>query len=353
MKALLFLDTGKSSVEEIKKPIISDYDILMKVKACAICGTDIKLEKGSSTKLTKHGIKNIAFPRVTGHEFAGIIEKTGKKVSGFNEGERINVSPVIPCTKCYFCNINHQEICDNKITIGFDIDGGFAEYIKIPEIAINSGCVHPLAKDISFEEATFVEPLAVVINSRQRSQIKPDDTILVIGAGPIGLLQVQVAKLSGTSKIIVADISKDRLDFAGEFGADILIDNSKDNLVEVVLKSTNGKGADVIMICASAKEPFSESVNCTNKMGRINYFAGLSKNDPLVEIDVNLIHYNEISITGTSDSTPEQNKKAMDLINNHKINVKNLITNRFPLEEYFKGLELAKSGKAIKVIIDC
>ena len=351
MKALLFKDTAKSSIEEVERPTINESEILLKVKACAICGTDIKLNKGSSTKLTKDGIKNMPFPRITGHEFSGTVEEIGKKVEGFNIGDRINVSPVIPCMVCNFCKKNHQEICDNKVTIGFDIDGAFAEYIKIPDIAIKAGCVNKIGKGISFEEATLTEPLAVVLNSQERSKIGSKDTVIIIGAGPIGLLQIQVARYNGASKIIVADISEDRLDYAKEFDPDVLVNNSKEDLKKIISDATNGNGADVVLICASAKALFSDCLEYTNKLGRINYFAGLSKDGPLVEINANLVHYNELTITGTSDSTPKHNKMAMELINTAKIDVKSLISHRFSIKDYFRGLDMAQSGKAIKVII--
>jgi len=351
MKALVFKDSAKSKIEEVNMPAAGGSQMIMKIKACAICGTDIKLDKGSSAKLTKEGIKNMPFPRVTGHEFSGTIEEAGEKVKDFKIGDRINVSPVIPCGKCNYCKSGHQEVCDNKVTIGFDIDGAFAEYMNIPEIAIEEGCVHKVAGDISFEEATFTEPLAVVLNSQDRSRVKTGDSVLIIGAGPIGLLQIQVARHNGSSNIMVADISQERLNFAAKFNPEILINNAKEDLRKVVLEATNGDGADIVMICASVKTLFSESLNIANKLGRINYFAGLPKNDPMVEINANLVHYNEITITGTSDSTPLQNKRAMDLINTRKVDVKSLISHRFSIDEYFKGLEMARSGKAKKVVI--
>lgn len=352
MKALVFKDSGKSFLTNVKKPVIDESEILMKVRACAICGTDIKLEKGSSTKLTKHGIKNMPFPRVTGHEIAGTIEELGKKVKGYVVGDRINVAPVIPCMKCEFCKMGHEEICEEKITIGFDIDGGFAQYLKIPEIAIRAGCVNKIVNNLSFEEATFTEPLAVVLNSQERSKVKSGDSILIIGAGPIGILQMQVAKYKKVSKIIIAEISKNRLNFAKKFRPDVLINSGKDNFVDTVLDSTSGDGVDVVMICASAKKLFSDSLKVANRLGRINYFAGLSKDDSMVSIDANLIHYNQLEITGTSDSTPSQNKRAMELLNNGAIKVDSLITQKLPLEEFYEGLELARSGEVMKVVIN-
>jgi len=351
LKALLFTDSGKSSIVNLKKPSISEYELLAKVKSCAICGTDIKLDKGSSAKLTKHGIKNMIFPRVTGHEISGVIEEKGKRVKGFEVSDRVHISPVIPCMKCNYCKIGRYEICDNKVTLGFDVDGGFAEYIRIPEIAIKTGCVNKITENLSFEEATFAEPLAVVLNSQERSKVKSGDSILIIGAGPIGILQIQVARYNKASKIIIAEIFEERLNFAKNFNPDVLINSEKENIIKSILDLTEGEGVDVVMICASAKTMFAESLKITKKLGRINYFAGLPKDDSLISLDANIIHYNEIEITGSSDSTPGQNKKAIELLNNGKVKVNNLITRKYPLEEYFNGLEMAKSGMAMKVVI--
>ena len=352
MKALLFTDSGKSCISEVRKPKINDQELLVKVKSCAVCGTDVKLDKGSSTKLTKQGIKNMVFPRITGHEIAGVIEEKGKKIEGFKVGDRVNVTPVIPCMGCYFCKIGRNEMCDNKIIFGFDIDGGFAEYIKIPFVAIKAGCINVIASKLSFEEATFVEPLAVVLNSQERSRVKAGDSILIVGAGPIGILHIQAAKYNNASKIIVAEVFEERLNFAKSFGPDILINSKNDNLIGTILDITHGEGVDVIMICASVKAIFTESLKIARKLGRINYFAGLPKDDSMVSLDSNLIHYNEIEITGTSDSTPMQSKKAIELLNSEKIIVRDLITHKYSLDEYFDGLESAKSGKAMKVVIN-
>lgn len=352
MKVLLFTDIGKSNITDLKKPTINDFELLVQVKSCGICGTDIKLDKGSSTKLTKHGIKNMVFPRITGHEISGIIEDKGKKVKGIEVGERVNISPVIPCMKCSYCKIGHYEVCDNKVIFGFDIDGGFAEYIRIPEIAIKAGCINKITSNLSFEEATFAEPLAVVLNSQERSKVKTGDSILIIGAGPIGILQIQIAQYNKASKIIVAEISEERLNFAKNFNPDALINCKNENIIDSIFNLTKCEGVNVVMICASDKNMFAESLKITKKLGRINYFAGLPKDDSIISLDANLIHYNELEITGSSDSTPYQSKKAIELLSSGEVKVNNLITHKYSLEKYFEGLEMAKSGQAMKVVIN-
>ena len=352
MKALLFTDVAKSQITEVKKPAINDDEVLVRVRSCAICGTDIKLDSGASTKLAKHGIKNMPLPRITGHEVAGDIVEVGKNIIDFRVGDRVNVSPTLSCLQCSFCLSGHNEVCDNKLTIGFDFDGGFAEFLKVPAVALKAGCMHKIADELSYDEATFTEPLAVVINSQERSRIEPGCSVLIIGAGPIGILQLQVARINKASRVIISEISGERLDFAKRYDPDVVINPASGDFIEGVLNATENDGVDVVLICASAKPMFSECLKVTRKLGRINYFAGLSKQDSMVYIDANLVHYNEIEITGTSDSTPSQNRMAMELLNSQKVVVRELITHRFSLDEYFDGLAVAKSGKAMKVIIN-
>jgi L-iditol 2-dehydrogenase len=352
MKALLFTDRGMSKVSEVEKPDINECEILVKIKSCAICGTDIKLDKGSSTKLTKTGIKSMPFPRITGHEMTGVIEEKGKKVKIFEIDDRVNIAPVIPCLKCTYCKKGKMEVCDNKIIFGFDIDGGFAEFLRVPEIAINAGCVNKIDNGLSFDEGTFTEPLAVVLNSQERSRIGKDDIVLIIGAGPIGILQIQAAKYNCAKKVIVAEISEERLNIAKKFNPDILINTGETGLIEAILKETDGEGADVVMVCAPVKVLFENSLKVVKKLGRINFFAGLPKENSKITLDANLVHYNEIEITGTSDSTPLQNRTALDLLNSKKIKVEDLITDKFSIDNYFEGLYIAGSGKSMKVVIN-
>ncbi|MHB1274598.1 MAG: alcohol dehydrogenase catalytic domain-containing protein [Candidatus Humimicrobiaceae bacterium] len=352
MKALLFTDKGISKVGEVEKPDINESEILVKIKACAICGTDIKLDKGSSTKLTKTGIKNMPFPRITGHEMTGLIVEKGRKVKMFEIGDRVNIAPVVPCLKCAYCKKGKMEVCDNKIIFGFDIDGGFAEFLRVPEIAINAGCINKIGNALSFEEGTFTEPLAVVLNSQERSGIGKGDTVLIIGAGPIGILQIQTAKYNSAKKVIVAEISEDRLNIAKKFKPNVLINTRETDLIEAILQETDGEGVDAVMVCASVKTLFESSLKVVKKLGRINYFAGLPKEDSKIMIDANIVHYNEIEITGSSDSTPLQNRTALNLLDSKKIRVNDLITHKFYLDDYFEGLHIASSGKAMKVVIN-
>jgi L-iditol 2-dehydrogenase len=353
MKAVVFKEEGKSNLLDVEIPEINENQILLKVNSCGICGSDLKFEEGTSVKIDKEGKKrSMEYPMITGHEFSGTVVEVGENVSGYKIGDRLNIIPNLPCGQCYYCQIGHHEMCDNEKVFGYDYNGAFAEYLAVPERAIRLNAINKLSDNVSSEEATFAEPIAVSINCQNRSEIKPGDTVLIVGAGPIGCINIQLAKFNGAKKIIAVEISDKRLEFAERFGADVLINPQRGDVVENVRKETGGNGADKIILCCGSHEMQEKSVQMTNKLGIINYFASLSHFKPDITINANLIHYREIIVTGTHNSTPLQNKLAYDLIERGVINVKDLITDRFALDDYYKGIETAKSGKGMKVIIN-
>jgi L-iditol 2-dehydrogenase len=353
MKAVVFKKEGESNLLEVDVPKINKNQILLKVSSTGICGSDLKFEAGTSIKLDKEGNKrSMDYPMIIGHEFSGTVVEIGENVTGYKIGDRLNVMPNLSCGKCYFCQTGHHEMCDNEKVIGYDYNGAFAEYIAIPERAIRLKGINKLSEKVSFEEATFVEPVAASVNCQFRSDIGIGDVVLIIGAGPIGCIQMQLAKFNGAKKVIIAEISDERLEFAKRFDADVLINSIKEDVIERVRNETEGNGADKIILCCGAHEMLEKSVHMVNKLGIINYFASLAHNNPDITINANLIHYREIKITGTHNSTPLQNKLAYGLIESGAINVKELITDKFALDDYYKAIETAKSGKSMKVVIN-
>jgi len=353
MKAVVFKEEGKSNLLDVEVPKINKNQILLKVNSCGICGSDIKFEEGTSVKIDKGGNKrSMDYPMIIGHEFVGTVVEVGENVSDYEFGERLNVMPNLPCGQCYYCQIGHHEMCDNEKVLGYDYNGAFAEYIVVPERAIRLNGINKLSDKITSEEATFVEPVAVSINCQYKSDIRIGDIVLIIGAGPIGCINMQLAKFNRAKKVIVAEISDKRLELARKFGADVLINPLKVDVVEKVKDETKGYGVDKIILCCGSHEMQERSVYMVNKLGIINYFASLPHLKPEITINANLVHYKEIVITGTHNSTPLQNKLAYELIERGVINVKDLITDRFVLDDYYEAIKTAKSGKGMKVVIN-
>ncbi|HPP67388.1 MAG TPA: alcohol dehydrogenase catalytic domain-containing protein, partial [bacterium] len=242
-KAALLRDIEDLMIVDREIPQIHAGEILIRVKSCAICGTDIKV--------FHHGHKHIVFPRITGHEISGVIEKIGPEVKKFNVGNNVTIAPAIPCGECYYCRQGWQSMCDNLKTIGYQFDGGFAEYMIVPDVAVSNGCVNLIPEGLNFDQAALTEPLACVINGQQLSKTEMGDVVLIIGAGPIGCLHAELAKNIGASKVILADVEQNRLDMAGFTGA-ITVNSQQTDLKKFIVEHTDGRMADRVIVAVGA-----------------------------------------------------------------------------------------------------
>ena len=344
MKAAVVEDLGKMVVKDVSDPVLSDDSILVKVKACAICGSDLRI--------FKKGDKRAKFPRIIGHEIAGEIEKTGKNMKEFKVKDRVTVAPGHSCGKCEMCKKGFGNVCLNQIpSIGYASNGGFAGYMVPPSTVVEFGFVNIIPENLSFEEATISELLACCINSQEIANVGKNDTVVIIGAGPAGCMHTELAKTRGASKVILSQRSETRLKMAKMFNSDVLIDSKKEDIVDRVLKETDGIGADVVIVACPSKEMQEISLKIVKPRGRINFFGGLPHSDSLITIDANIVHYKEIYITGASSSLGRQNKEALELIASGKINAKKFITHTLPLDEIVKGFKLMEEHETIKVVI--
>jgi L-iditol 2-dehydrogenase len=342
MKAAVLKKIEDMSIEEVDIPFPGNNEIVIKVSSCSICGTDIKV--------FHHGHRLIVFPRITGHEVSGTVSAVGKNVKDIKEGTRVAVAPAIPCGRCYYCRKGYQTMCDNLKAIGYHYNGGFAEYMLVPEDAVRNGCVNKIPDNVSFEEASIAEPLACVINGQSLSRIETGDTVLVLGAGPIGCLHAELAKNTGAGKVILADISPERVNSA-EFTGSTLVDMSKMDIKKVVSELTDGRMADRVIVAVGAPQPQEMALELVAKRGSVNYFGGLPKEKPFVNFNSNLLHYGEFFVTGTHGSTPIHNRIALDMLSSGKINAKKYITHRYPLDNIKEGFEKSEKREGLKIVI--
>lgn len=338
MRVAMYYANNDVRLEERPKPKIGDGEILVRVEASGICGTDC---------LEWYRINRV--PLVLGHEIAGVVAEVDSGVKGYKAGDRISVSHHVPCLECRFCKSGHETVCDTLRKTNFD-PGGFSEFVRVPKINVEKG-TYILPKSVSFEEATFIEPLACVIRGQRLANFEKGRSVLVVGSGISGLLHIQLAKLSGANRIIATDISDFRLKAAKKFGADEAV-NAKDYTPEVFKKLNGGYLADLVIICAGATSAIEQGLRSVERGGTVLIFAAAGK-DVVMPVPMNDIFWrNEVTVTSSYAGSPDDHRQALKEIASHKINVYDMITHRFGLGETGAGFKLVVEAKdSIKVII--
>jgi L-iditol 2-dehydrogenase len=343
MKAAVLHKPNDLRVEDRDIPPFGSNEMLLRVKACALCGTDTRIYKGTKTK-------GVHYPSVIGHEISGTVEACGSGVQGFEVGDPVAICPVIPCGVCYACQRGMDNICLNRTAIGYEYDGGFQEYMRIPGAAIRRGNIFKAPPGLSFETLSLIEPLACCYNGNRRSRIKPGDTVVIMGAGPIGLMHLQLARLAGATTIIVTEPQEERRLLASDMGADRCLNPQEDDLAEVVMKETQGLGVDATLMAIGVPELVNDALKITRKQGSVNLFAGFGgKGESTFE--ANLVHYNEIHVTGTASAGRRHFHDALRLLVSGQVELEKLITHRFALEDIDKALETVLQGAGLKVIV--
>lgn len=344
MLAAVYHGVGNITVEYVDKPVLPVGGLLMKVNKCTICSTDYKLLNTDNPRIKP--------PIIIGHEFVGIVVETDPKILEFKIGDRVTISPTISCGRCELCYKGTANLCENKVCISIDFPGAMAEYLAIPSLAVKRGNVLKIPGNLPDDAACLSEPLGCAVNAQLISGVGLGKTVVIIGAGPLGCLHAELARASGASRIFVIDNVESRINMARKMSIDGVINASTDDPVSEVMKLTDKKGADVVIITAPSAKVQGESLSMVKKSGVINLFASLSKDEPNILINSRLIHYNQISVTGASDSSPYHQKIALDLISLGKINHESIITHRFPLQELYKGFETMNGKECLKVVID-
>ena len=341
MKAVLFYGPQDIRYEDTMIKPLADGEILVKVEAALTCGTDVKTFRRGHPVL----IKNI--PSGFGHEFAGIVEKISNGVENVKVGDRVVCANSAPCGKCFHCKREEYNLCENLNLL----NGAYAEYIVVPERIVKKNTLI-LPENLSFEKAAFCEPLANVVHGAERTDIKPGDTVGVIGIGPIGLMFARIAKLSG-ARVIVAGRNKEKLRLAEEFAkADEVVDLNKYPNPEKIFKefSNEKKGLDVVIECVGLPEIWELAFSCVRKGGTVHFFGGC-KSGSTVSFDTTKMHYGDIKLMSVFHHTPKYFRQALDLIASGDVQVEKLITDTLPLEKVSYAMEQHIAGNAIKFLI--
>ncbi|OIN95889.1 L-threonine 3-dehydrogenase [Candidatus Desantisbacteria bacterium CG1_02_38_46] len=344
MKAAVLEELNKILIKDVPEPQIEEGGMLVKVRACAVCGSDIRIYH--------YGNPRVKPPQVIGHEIAGDVVKVGKTVKEFKIGDRVAIGADVPCGECNFCRQGMGNNCKINYAIGYQFPGGFAEYIPLNTITVRYGPVHKIPGNLTYEESALAEPVACCINGLELSEVKLGDVVVIIGAGPIGCMLAGLAKTIGAGKVIIAQRSKKRLEMARLSGADVIISTTEENLINRTLEETEGNGADVIIVACASPDAQEESVQMINNHGRINYFGGLPKGSRKINIDSNIVHYKEAFVLGSHGSVPRHHKTALDLIASGAIKAKNYISHSFPLDKILDAFAAVEERVGMKIIIN-
>ncbi|MGA1865373.1 MAG: alcohol dehydrogenase catalytic domain-containing protein [bacterium] len=338
MKVGTYYSNRDVRIEEIEKPAAGPGELLIKVMASGICGSDV---------LEWYRIDRV--PLVLGHEISGMVEEVGEGVEKFKRGDRVCVAHHVPCGSCHYCVSGHHTVCKTLLTTNYD-PGGFSEYVRIPRINVERG-TFILPDDVTFEEATFVEPLACVWRAHRIIASQAGSTFVVMGSGIAGLLHMQVAGLLGAGRIITTDINEFRLNHAKRLGADFTV-NGKEDLPGFLRRVNEGRLADVIILCAGASSAVDQALHSIDRGGKILFFAVTDK-DVSIPLRPNEIFWrSEVTLTSSYAGAQEDYAKALDLIHLKKIRVNDMITHEFSLEEIGEAFGIVSEAKdSLKVII--
>lgn len=343
MKAVVYHAPKDIRVETVSVPPCGDDQIRVKVDACAVCGSDLKAYLVGNPRIKP--------PMIVGHEFTGLVETVGPQVKGFKCNERIVMATSVSCGQCYYCRKDRPNLCINLDPMGYSYPGGMAEYITIPARAIQQGHVIKVPEGVEPSHAAMAEPLSCAVNCAENCDIGPGDTVVVIGAGPMGIMNACVAKEFGAGKIILAEINEVRLRQAAGFGFNLVVDSARENICEIVKDQTDGIGADVVIVAAPAAGPQEQAVDLVKKHGTVCLFASLPVGKSMLSFDSRPIHYGEIRIVGTSDSTPKQVAKAVEMISAGAVPVEKLASHILGFDDIFKAYELMQTGVALRVVL--
>jgi len=345
MKVFRFYAPGDVRLEEAPEPVVGPGEVKLRVRACSMCGTDVKISQAGHLRIRP--------PRVMGHEIAGEVVEVGAGVEGWAAGDRVQVIAAIPCGECEYCTAGLMTICPNQVSMGYDFDGGFAPYTIVPAEVLRVDGLNRIPENVSFAEASVAEPFACAINAQELVDVHEGDVVVVVGSGPIGCLHVRLARARGARQVFLVELSRERLDLAASIVApDAAICSAETDPVEAVRELTGGVGASVVITAAASGAAQEQALQMLAPRGRFSLFGGLPKDRPTITLDSNVVHYKELMLMGANGSSPEHNKRALALIADGSVPVADLITHRLPLDRVAEGIDIVRSGAGIKVTVE-
>jgi L-iditol 2-dehydrogenase len=336
MKACIFHAPGEVSVEDVPAPEPGRGELLLRVAATGICASDIRVYKGE--KYAKPGV-------IPGHELSGVIAGLGDGVEGFETGQKVALCPIVACGVCEFCRTGRRNRCPKRITLGYDENGGLGEYVVVPAPIIRLGHVFPLPEGLPLDLASLLEPTSCVLNSLELLGVGAGTTLLLIGAGPMGLLHLVLARRLG-AMVIASEPDEERRGWARKLGAFATIDPTARKTADAVKELTDGQGADVAVVTAGVTAAAATAFGAVRRQGTIGLFAGFPPNTSL-DLDPNIIHYNEIVLTGSQNATIDQYRRVLELLP-HLGDLRQIVTHSFSIDDAPKAYESRLDREGLK-----
>jgi L-iditol 2-dehydrogenase len=338
MKAAMYHGLDDIRIENVSKPQIGSDEVLVEMKACGVCGSD----------LMDWYLRSRA-PLVLGHEPAGVIVETGKDVEGFKVGDRVFAHHHVADLTCYYCINGDYTMCPQFVQTHIE-PGGFAEYFKVPAPNLQIDTLK-LPSNLSFEEATLIEPVGCCIRAQNKAGIRKGDNVAIIGAGPNGIIHALLARFSGANKILITDIVDYRLKIAEHFGADLVLNPQRENVVERVKEATENHGADLVIVTAPSVKAVEDSIQIIRKGGKLLLFAP-TQPDQYARLSPHRLFFSEITVVSSYSASHIETRTALQLITSGRIKAEELITHRFPLSRTADAFQTAaRSKKCLKVIV--
>ena len=346
MLAAVFHAPNNIVVQQV--PISRSRKVMLKVSACAVCGYD--------ARVFRNGHRKVRPPVILGHELCGEIQNdiiVGDGMTTINAGSRVAVCPLIPCLQCPYCKIGDYNLCINLREIGSTSDGGFAQYVTIPEQLIRMGGLVPVPDNLTDEEAALLEPLACCLNSYSRMlPVAKESSVVIIGDGPMGLIHLQLFKRLSSSRVAIVGKVPLRMEKARAMGADAVFAYSRETVPDVLdFAGASSFGAGVVVIATSNPVAFELATKVSARNSKINVFAGMPSGQTFL-LDSNWLHYNQISITGTFSSTPKMLNEAARIASEKTIDLSAIVTHKYSLPEIEEAIEVTEKYHGLRAVIN-
>ncbi len=346
MKAAVYEGKETITYKDVPDPVLEDGEVLLKIEACCVCGSD--------RRTYRHGHASIPPPRVLGHEFCGtVVESRAPEEIKIQVGDRVVMYIVMPCGTCRPCKDGKVNICLTRKTMAYHFDGAYAEYMKVPAEAVAAGNLFKVETEISSTQMAICEPLGCAINASSRLAIGLKDTVAIFGAGPVGIMHALLARLQGAQKVIILAHPGKRLKMAEDFGFDAYVPVTPDGAhKDAIMKLTDGYGCNVVISACNSADAQVDAVEIAARSGRIELFGGLPKDNPTAPINTNLLHYKEITLTGSFSEKMSDFQAALALVQSGRFPADKIVIDLLPLERMTEAFDLMDSGDCLKPCIE-